>query len=139
VECLRAEVPFYKGWERGSDDGEGWLNGWSIGSGGEWRLSPLKLGLKGDNYCGVMEEGRGLASGERGTLCMATRGQQRPWMCCNGGRKKEKAVSEVYAFWNGRRQSGRAPPTRGRLGREGELGRARAQWPAGEAAGSDKF
>jgi hypothetical protein len=37
------EVPFYRGWERGSGGGEGWLNGRSNGGGGEWRLSPLKL------------------------------------------------------------------------------------------------
>jgi hypothetical protein len=37
------EVPFYRGWERGSGGGEGWLNGRSIGGDGEWRLSPLKL------------------------------------------------------------------------------------------------
>jgi hypothetical protein len=39
------------------------LNGRSNGGDDEWRLWPLKLvklGLKGDNYCGVMEEGRGL-------------------------------------------------------------------------------
>jgi hypothetical protein len=67
VECFGVEVPFYRGWERGSGGGEGWLNGRSNGGDSEWRLSPLKLGLKGDNYCGVMEEGRGLASGEGGS------------------------------------------------------------------------
>jgi hypothetical protein len=137
------EVPFYRGWERGSGNGEGWLNGRSNGGGGEWPLSPLKLvkcRVEGDKYCGVMEEGSGLASGERGAPGTATRGRQRPWTCCDIGRKKnEKAVSEVYAFLNGRRQSGRAPPMCGRLGREGELGRARARRPTGKAAGSDKF
>jgi hypothetical protein len=42
------------------------LNGWSNGGDGEWRLRPLKLvkaRLKGDNYCGVMEEGWGLQVG----------------------------------------------------------------------------
>jgi hypothetical protein len=63
VECFRVEVPFYMGWEWGSGSGEGWLNGRSHGGGGEWRLRSLKLGLKGDNYCGVMEEGRGLQVG----------------------------------------------------------------------------
>jgi hypothetical protein len=57
------EVPFYRGWERGSGGGEGRLNGRSNGGDGEWRLRPLKLGLKGDNNCGVMEEGRGLQVG----------------------------------------------------------------------------
>jgi hypothetical protein len=37
------EVPFYRGWERGSGGGEGWLNGRSNDGNGEWRLSPLKL------------------------------------------------------------------------------------------------
>jgi hypothetical protein len=36
VECLGVEVPFYRGRERGSGDGEGWLNGRSNGGGGEW-------------------------------------------------------------------------------------------------------
>jgi hypothetical protein len=43
VECFGVEVPFYRGWERGSGGGEGWLNGRSNGGSGEWRLSPLKL------------------------------------------------------------------------------------------------
>jgi hypothetical protein len=35
--------------------------------GSEWRLRPLKLRLKGDNNCGAMEEGGGLAPGEGGS------------------------------------------------------------------------
>jgi hypothetical protein len=129
VECFGVEVPFYRGWERGLSSGEGRLNGRSNGGDGEWRLRPLKLvkaWLKGDNYCGVMEEGWGFKSGGRGAPGAVTRGRQRPWPCCDGGRKKkEKVVFKVYTFSNGRRQSGRAPLTRGRLGREGELGRPR--------------
>jgi hypothetical protein len=35
-----------------------------------------------------------------------TRSRQWPWPCCFGGRKKkEKAVSEVYTFLNGRRRA----------------------------------
>jgi hypothetical protein len=40
---LRVEVPFYRGWERGSGGGEGRLNGRSNGGDSEWRLRPLKL------------------------------------------------------------------------------------------------
>jgi hypothetical protein len=43
VECFGVEVPFYRGWERGSGGGEGRLNGRSNGGDGEWRLRPLKL------------------------------------------------------------------------------------------------
>jgi hypothetical protein len=66
---------------------------------------------------------------------VATRGQQRPWPCCDGGRKKkEKAVSEVYAFLNGRRQSGRRHRHAvGWAERVSWAGRgAEAQWGEGE-------
>jgi hypothetical protein len=81
-------APMEASGEEGRRAGEGWLRcgmlrGWrcllywlgeglrrwddqSDCSGGEWRLRPLKLGLKGDNDYGVMEEGGGLALGEGG-------------------------------------------------------------------------
>jgi hypothetical protein len=73
--------------------------------------------------------------GGRGAPGVATRGRQRPWACCDGGRKKkEKVVSEVYDFSNGRRQSyrrhRRAVDWAERVrwaGREAE-----AQWGEGE-------
>jgi hypothetical protein len=45
--------------------------------------------------------------------------------------REGKAVFQKYAFSNGRRQLGRAPPTRGRLGRDSELGRPRGGGPVG--------
>jgi hypothetical protein len=56
-------VAFIRAGDGRQGGGEGRLNGRSNGGGGEWRLRPLKLGLKGDNYYGVMEEGRGLQVG----------------------------------------------------------------------------
>jgi hypothetical protein len=80
--------------------GEGRLNGRSNGGGGEWRLRPLKLGLKGDNYCGVMEEGRGLQVGRtrrpgRSSVAVAS---EKMGGGSRSRKKMAKAVSRKYAF-----------------------------------------
>jgi hypothetical protein len=96
------EVPFYRGWERGSGDGEGWLNGRSNGGGGEWRLSPLKLGLKGDNYSGVMEEGRG--SHQENEAPRARRregGSDRGRVAMVGGRRRRRRFLKFTLFQMG--------------------------------------
>jgi hypothetical protein len=96
VECLGVEVPFYRGWERGSSDGEGWLNGRSNGNGGEWRLSPLKL-VK--------------ARVEGGQL-----------LRCNEGRKEGVSHLENEAPWARRRE---ASSDRGRVAMVGGRRRRR--------------
>jgi hypothetical protein len=75
--------------------GEGRLNGRSNGGGGEWRLRPLKLGLKGDNYCGVMEEGRGLQVGRtrrpgRSSVAVASKKMG------GGSRSRKKMAKAVF-------------------------------------------
>jgi hypothetical protein len=49
----------------------------------------------------------------------------------SAGRGEGKGDVARGVFPCGRWQSGRAPPTRGRLGREGEMGRLRGRGPVG--------
>jgi hypothetical protein len=86
-------------------------------------LNVFKLGFKGDNDCGLMEEGWGLQ------VRRTTRGRQRSWPCCDGGRKKEeKAVSEITIFrMGGGNRAGCHRRAVGWTGREAE-----AQWGEGQ-------
>jgi hypothetical protein len=59
--------------------------------------------------------------------------------CSCSGKRRERRLFDSLRFFEWEAAIGRAPPTCDQLGREGELGRAHARRPAGEAARSDKF
>jgi hypothetical protein len=96
---------------------------------------------------GHKERGHGGGHGSHG-------GSLRRWRGGELGRRQRKVMTSgahlsarhgegedgvrLDVFLCGRRQSGRAPLTRGRLGREGEMGRPRGRGLVGRGGGGEK-